>query len=51
MDAINPELNTDIQENAPQQEDIIIESYKGPRNEYMQEYHKLQTQIDGQKMV
>ena len=42
---------TQIETNASQQESKISEFYERPDKEYLQKSPKLQTQIDGQKMV
>ena len=48
---INPSLNTNFEENVPQQEGIISEYYERLGKEYPQKYPELQTKIDDEKMV
>ena len=51
IDAIEPDLNTDFEENAPQQDGIIYEVYERPGKEYLQESPELHTQVDGKNLV
>ena len=51
VDVIDPELNTDSEENAPQQEGLISKCYEMPGKEYLQKPPQLLKQMDGQKMV
>ena len=48
VDVTQPELNTDFEENAPQ-EGLIQEIYERPGKEYLQESPKLQTQVNIRK--
>ena len=51
IDTIKPDLNMDLEENAPQQEGIINEVYERPRKEYLLESPELQAQVDSKNMV
>ena len=45
------DLNTDFEENIPQQVGIIHQLYERPEKEYLQELPELHTQVDSQNLV
>ena len=51
VDAVEPDLNTDLEENAPHQEGIISEVYETPGKEYLQESPELHTWVDRKTLV
>ena len=51
MDATEPGINADFEENAPQQEFIMHEATARPGKEYLQESPELQTHINSKNSV
>ena len=51
VDAIEPELNTNFEENAPKQEEIIYEVYERQEMEYLQELSRLHIQVHNKNLV
>ena len=51
VDAIEPDLCIDSEENAPQQEGIIHEVYERPGKEYLQESPELHSQVNDKNVV
>ena len=51
VNAVEPELNMDFEENAPQQRGILHEAYRKPREEDMPEAPKLQMQVDSKVII
>ena len=51
IDAIEPDLNIDFEENSPQQEGIIYEVYERPGKEYLQESLELDKQGNSKNLV
>ena len=51
LDAIEPDWNTNFEENTTQQEGILHEVYKRPGKEYLQESPELQIQVDSKKII
>ena len=48
---IEPQLNTNFEENAPQEEEIIHEVYESPGKKYMQESPEFHTHVDSKNLV
>ena len=48
---INPELNTNFEENSPFQEDVISETYQRPNKSLFQEPHKLESLINTGRLL
>ena len=51
VDAIEPELNMEFDEYAPQQQGIIHEVYERPSKKYLQKSPDLQGQVDSKNLV